>query len=121
MTRPKRNDDTIKLTKQELLRVLSEDDALKKLMQTLLQEVLEAEMDEALQAGKGDVRPARAPQWPLHALAGDARRQARAAGAAGSARPFLERVFRALPAQREGAGGGPDGVYVQGVSTRRVK
>ncbi len=54
MTRPKRNDETINLTKQELLRALTEDDALKKLMQTLLQEVLEVEMDEALLAGKGE-------------------------------------------------------------------
>lgn len=54
MTRPKRNNEPIKVTKQELLRLLSEEDALKKLMQTLLQEVLEAEMDEALRAGKGE-------------------------------------------------------------------
>jgi putative transposase len=54
MIRPKRNDETIHVTKQELLRVLGEDDALKRLMQTLLQEVLEAEMDEALQAGKSE-------------------------------------------------------------------
>jgi len=44
----------INLTKQELLRALTEDDALKKLMQTLLQEVLEAEMDEALHAGRSE-------------------------------------------------------------------
>jgi len=54
MTRPKRNDEPINLTKQELLRVLTEDDALKQLMQTLLQEVLEAEMDQALLAGKSE-------------------------------------------------------------------
>jgi hypothetical protein len=54
MTRPKRNDEPINLTKQELLRALTEDDALKELMQTLLQEVLEAQMDEALLAGKGE-------------------------------------------------------------------
>jgi len=54
MTRPKQNNETINLTKQELLRALTEDDALKKLMQTLLQEVLEAEMEEALLAGKGE-------------------------------------------------------------------
>jgi putative transposase len=54
MTRPKRNDEPIAVTKQELLRLLTEEDALKKLMQTLLQEVLEAEMDEALHAGKGE-------------------------------------------------------------------
>jgi putative transposase len=54
MIRPKQNNETINLTKQELLRALTEDDALKKLMQTLLQEVLEAEMEEALLAGKGE-------------------------------------------------------------------
>lgn len=54
MTRPKRNDEVINLTKQELLRVLTEDDALKKLMQALLQEVLEAQMDQALLAGKSE-------------------------------------------------------------------
>jgi hypothetical protein len=58
MTRPKRNDETINLTKQELLRALTGDDALKKLMQTLLQEVLEAEMDQALQAGRSERAPA---------------------------------------------------------------
>ena len=54
MNRPKRNDEPINVTKQELLRALGEDDALKKLMQALLQEVLEAEMEEALLAGKGE-------------------------------------------------------------------
>ena len=54
MTRPKRNDKPIAVTKQELLRLLTEEDALKPLVQTLLQEVLEAEMDEAVQAGKGE-------------------------------------------------------------------
>lgn len=32
MTRPKRNDELINVTKQELLRLLTEEDALKKLM-----------------------------------------------------------------------------------------
>lgn len=59
MTRQKRNDETIDVTKHELLRLLNEEDALKKLMQTLLQEVLEAEMDEALRAGKGERTTAR--------------------------------------------------------------
>jgi putative transposase len=54
MTRPKRNDEMIDVTKQDLLRVLGEDDALKKLLQTLVQQVLEAEMDQALEAGKGE-------------------------------------------------------------------
>jgi transposase-like protein len=54
MTRPKRNDETIQVTKQDLMRMLTEDDAMKSLLQTLLQEVLEAEMDEALRAGKNE-------------------------------------------------------------------
>jgi transposase-like protein len=54
MTRPKRHDEPINLTKQELLQSLIEDDAMRKLMQMLLQEILEAEMDQALLAGKGE-------------------------------------------------------------------
>lgn len=54
MTRPKRNDETIQVTKQDPMRMLTEDDAMKCLLQTMLQEVLEAEMDEALRAGKGE-------------------------------------------------------------------
>jgi transposase-like protein len=52
--RPKQNNTPINLTKQDLLRLLTQDDALKSLLQTLLQEVLEAEMDTALHAGKGE-------------------------------------------------------------------
>lgn len=54
MTRPKPNAETIKLTKQDLLSILTEDDSLRKLMQTLLQEALEAEMERTLLAGKSE-------------------------------------------------------------------
>jgi putative transposase len=54
MTRPKRNDEPITLTKQDLMRILTEDDSIKTLLQTMLQEVLEAEMDAALQAAKSE-------------------------------------------------------------------
>lgn len=54
MTRPKRNDAVINVTKQELMEMLTQDDALRGMLQTLLQEVLEAEMEQALQAGKGE-------------------------------------------------------------------
>ena len=64
MTRPKRNDETIQVTKQDLMRMLTEDDAMKSLLQTMLQEVLEAEMDEALCAGKTS---ARAVGWAIAA------------------------------------------------------
>lgn len=54
MTRPKRNDAVINVTKQDLMEMLTQDDALRGMLQTLLQEVLEAEMEQALQAGKGE-------------------------------------------------------------------
>ena len=46
--------------KRELKELLGEDrDLLKTLMRELLQEILEAEMDETLQAGKGERTPNR--------------------------------------------------------------
>jgi len=54
MTRPKPNAEPINLTKQDLLSILTEDDSLRKLMQTLLQEALEAEMERTLLAGKSE-------------------------------------------------------------------
>jgi uncharacterized membrane-anchored protein len=42
MTRPKRNAEPITLTKQDLMQILTEDDSIKTLLQTMLQEVLEA-------------------------------------------------------------------------------
>ena len=52
MTRRKRNDEPTQLTKHDPIRMRTEDDAIKSLLQTLLQKVLKAEMDEALRAGK---------------------------------------------------------------------
>jgi len=54
MTRPKRDNEAINLTKQDLMQILTEDDSIKTLLQKLLQEVLEAEIDPALQAGKSE-------------------------------------------------------------------
>ena len=56
MTRSKLNDETIQVTKQDMMRMLTEEDAMKSLLQTILQDVLEAEMDEALCAGKTSAR-----------------------------------------------------------------
>ena len=52
MILPKLNNEPNQLTKQDLMKLLTEDDAMKHLLQKLLQEVLEAEMETALQAGK---------------------------------------------------------------------
>src|SRR5712671_5591619 len=72
--------------------LLAEDEEfLRALVRTALQEVLEAEMTEALGAEKGE----RA-----------AGRQAGAAGAAGSNRALLDRAVRTLSALGAGAGSG---------------
>ncbi len=55
--RPRRNEEPTNVTNQGRLHALSEDDALKKRIQALLQEVLAAEMGAALLVGKGE-RPA---------------------------------------------------------------
>ncbi|MDI1248027.1 MAG: transposase [Lacunisphaera sp.] len=54
MTRPKLKDDTVTLSKQELMKLLTEDGALKGALQVILQEVLECEMEQSLQAAKGE-------------------------------------------------------------------
>ena len=92
---------------KELL--LQSPDGLREVVRAVLQEVLEAEMTEALGAEKGERTrgPARLPLGLLRPHADHPRRQAGAAGAAGSRRPVLDRAVRALPALRAGAGGDP--------------
>jgi transposase-like protein len=53
MTRPGRKDGPINITKQDLHCLLTEDDAMRKLMQTLIQEALEAEMDQGSAGRQG--------------------------------------------------------------------
>src|SRR5687767_14459397 len=90
-------------TLEEVKALLSEDqDFLQPLVQAVLQELLEAEMSEALGAAGAPWLPQRL----LRPHAGDPGRQAGAAGAAGPRRPLLDRAVRALPALGEGAGGG---------------
>jgi transposase-like protein len=54
MTRPAKDMTTKTTTREQLLALLQSDDALRRLLQTTVQEVLEAEMDEALGATKGE-------------------------------------------------------------------
>lgn len=54
MTRPTKDMTGTTITREHLLALLQGDDALRALLQTTVQEVLEAEMDEALGAGKGE-------------------------------------------------------------------
>jgi hypothetical protein len=87
--------------------VLADDDAfIRTVVRAALQEVLEAEMTEAMGAGEGERTPARLgyrsgygarPRgWPLARPVGPdadhAGGQARAAGAAGWRRPIFDRV-----------------------------
>jgi hypothetical protein len=91
--------DKLKPTLAEVKALLSEDeDSLRPLVQTVLQELLEAEMTEALGAascrrrGVATAAATTAATWP--------------AGAPGSPGPVLDRAVRALIAGREGARGG---------------
>lgn len=54
MARQETNDGKINVTKHELLRCLTEDGALRTMLPRLVQEVLEAEMVQALGAGQGE-------------------------------------------------------------------
>ncbi len=123
MTRPKRNDEVINVTKQELLRVLREDDALKKLMQTLLQEVLEAEMDEALQAGKGERTAGRlgyrSGHYPRTLVTRVGKLELRVPQDRQGR--FSSELFARYQRSEKALVAALMEMYVQGVSTRRVK
>jgi hypothetical protein len=54
MTRPTKDMTTKTMTREQLLALFQGDDALRRLLQTTVQEVLEAEMVEALGATKGE-------------------------------------------------------------------
>lgn len=54
MTRPAKDMTQTTISREHLLALLQGDDALRALLQSTVQEVLEAEMDEALGAGKGE-------------------------------------------------------------------
>ena len=85
-----------------------EGDFLRPMVRTVIQEFLEAEMTEAIGAQKGERVEGRLrlPQRLLPAQLDHAGRQTRVEGSAGSQRTVFHRDFRALSAQREGAGGG---------------
>ena len=54
MTRPTKHMTKTMTTREQMLALLTGDDALRALLETTVQEVLEAEMDEALGVGKGE-------------------------------------------------------------------
>ena len=54
MTRPTKDMTQTTITREQLLALLQGDEALRALLQTTVQEVLEAEMDETFGATKGE-------------------------------------------------------------------
>jgi hypothetical protein len=54
MTRPTKDMTKTTLTREQMLALFQDDDALRRLLQSTVQEILEGEMDEALGAGKGE-------------------------------------------------------------------
>ena len=123
MIRPKRNDEPIQLTKQDLMKLLTEDDAMKHLLQKLLQEVLEAEMETALQASKSERTGGRLGYRSGHyprtlvtrvgklELKVPQDRQGR----------FSTELFERYQRSEKALVAALMQMYVQGVSTRRVK
>ena len=59
MTRPTKTMSETVITREQLLGLLQGDDAIRALLETTVQQVLEAEMEEALGAGKGERSPER--------------------------------------------------------------
>jgi putative transposase len=105
--------------------LLAEDEGfLRALVRAALQEVLEAEMTEALGAEEGERSPGRLGYRSVGLLrpnADHAGRQARTARSAGSCGAVLERAVRALSAPERALVAALAEMYVQGVSTRKVK
>ena len=54
MTRPKEDNTMMKNTREQMLALLQSDDALRALLETTVQQVLEVEMDEAIGASKSE-------------------------------------------------------------------
>src|SRR5579859_6054545 len=123
MTRPKRNDETIQVTKQDLMRMLTEDDAMKRLLQTMLQEVLEAEMDEALRAGKNERTSGRlgyrSGHYPRTLVTRVGKLELRVPQDRQGR--FRTEVFERYQRSEKALVGALTEMYVQGVSTRKVK
>ena len=59
MTRPTKTMSETVITREQLLGLLQGDDAIRALLETTVQQVLEAEMEDALGAGKGERSPER--------------------------------------------------------------
>src|ERR1700749_2961352 len=92
--------------------LLAEDEEfLRALVRTALQEVLEAEMTEALRRREGGTGGGTAgvPVGLLRPDTDHAGRQARTAGSAGPRRPVLDRTVRTVSAVGAGAGGSAGG------------
>jgi putative transposase len=123
MTRPRRKDGPINITKQDLLEAFSEEGSLRKLIQTLLQEALEAEMERALQAAKGERTPGRAGYrsgyYTRHLITRMGKVELRVPQDRQGR--FSTELFSRYQRSEKALVSALIEMYVQGVSTRRVK
>lgn len=123
MNRQKLNDGMTNITKQELMRLLSEDDSMKKLLQTLLQEVLEAEMEQTLGAGKSERTASRLGYRSGYYTRGLVTRVGKLELRVPQDRNgvFSTELFARYQRSEKALVAALMDMYVQGVSTRRVK
>jgi len=123
MNRQNKNDDMIKVTKQELMQLFNEEDSFRKLLQTLLQEVLEAEMEQALRAGKSERAASRLGYRSGYYSRGLVTRVGKLELRVPQDRggKFSTELFERYQRSEKALVGALAEMYVQGVSTRRVK
>ena len=123
MTHPKKDHKTINLTKQDLMQILTEDDTIKALLQRLLQEVLEAEMDAAMQAGKSERTSGRtgyrSGHYPRTLLTRVGKLELRIPQDRQGR--FSTELFARYQRSEKALVSALMEMYVQGVSTRRIK
>ena len=123
MNRPKKDIMMSMNTREQMLALLQDDEAIKQLLQTTIQAALEAEMDEALGAGKGERSDARRGYRSGHYR----RRLTTRVGSLELRVPqdreglFSTEVFARYQRSEKALLLAMAEMYVQGVSTRKVR
>ena len=123
MNRPKKDIMMSMNTREQMLALLQDDEAIKQLLQTTIQAALEAEMDEALGAGKGERSDARRGYRSGHYR----RRLTTRVGTLELRVPqdreglFSTEVFARYQRSEKALLLAMAEMYVQGVSTRKVR
>jgi len=123
MTRPNKDMTKTSITREHLLALLQEDQTLRSLLQATVQEVLEAEMDEALQAGKGECTAGRlgyrSGHYPRTLVTRVGKLELRVPQDRQGR--FSSELFARYQRSEKALVAALMEMYMQGVSTRRVK